>query len=187
MGKGDLSAARDNFLKVLDIVPDNAPTMINLGLVEYRSRNFEEAAKRLQAAVRLAPEASLGWLILGVVQYEQGKYDAALAALAEAIVLDPNNAIAHHYLGVTIGQKGWHSGAEAEMRKAIELDPDYAEAHFNLAVFYLERNPPAVELARRHYQKGAGTRVAARSGCGTQPRAPEGGTKPRHRPCAPRA
>ena len=29
----------------------------------------------------------------------------------------------------------------------------YAEAHFNLAVFYLQRTPPAVELARRHYQQ----------------------------------
>ena len=39
------------------------------------------------------------------------------------------------------------------MRKAIELQPNYTEAHFNLAVFYLQRTPPAVELARRHYQK----------------------------------
>jgi Flp pilus assembly protein TadD len=39
------------------------------------------------------------------------------------------------------------------MRRAIELDPEYAEAHFNLAVFCLQRQPPAVELARRHYQK----------------------------------
>jgi Tfp pilus assembly protein PilF len=59
----------------------------------------------------------------------------------------------HQYLGVTIGQKGWYSGAEDEMRKAIEIDPSYAEAHFNLAVFYLQRNPPAIELARRHYER----------------------------------
>jgi len=43
--------------------------------------------------------------------------------------------------------------AQEAARKAIELEPDYAEAHYNLAVFYLERNPPAVELARRHYYK----------------------------------
>jgi Flp pilus assembly protein TadD len=88
-----------------------------------------------------------------VVQFEQGKLDAALASLAMATYLEPKDARAHHYLGVVVGSKGWYSAAEDEMRKAIEIEPKYAEAHYNLAVFYLERKPPAVELARRHYQK----------------------------------
>lgn len=153
MGKGDHAAARKDFLKVLELVPDNAPTMINLGLLEYREKNFREAERRLLSAVRIAPESGLGWLIMGIVQYDQGKYDHALASLAQAAVLEPKNATVHHYFGVTLGQKGWYSGAEDEMRKALEIDPSYAEAHFNLAVFYLQRNPPAVELARRHYQR----------------------------------
>ena len=33
------------------------------------------------------------------------------------------------------------------------MDSNYAEAHFNLALMYLERKPPATELARRHYAK----------------------------------
>lgn len=153
MAKGDLAAAKKDFLRVLAMVPDNIPTLINIGLVEYRQKNLPEAEKRLQSVVRLAPESGLGWLALGVVQYDQEKYDRALASLAQAAVLEPKNAAVHHYLGVTIGQKGWYSGAEEEMRKALEIDPDYAEAHFNLAVFYLQRSPPAIELARRHYQR----------------------------------
>ena len=153
MNHGDLEGARANFLKVLEQVPDNVPTMVNLGLVEYRQKNYAEAETRLRIAVRLAPDSGLGWLILGVGQYDAGKYDHALASLAQAAVLEPKNAMVHHYFGVTLGQKGWYSGAEEEMRKALELDPGYAEAHFNLAVFYLQRNPPAVELARRHYQR----------------------------------
>ncbi|MDR3403881.1 MAG: tetratricopeptide repeat protein [Chthoniobacter sp.] len=153
MAKGDLDSARRDFLKVLEAAPDNVPTIINLGLVEYRSKHLEEAEKRLQGAVRLAPDGSLAWLILGIVQYDRSRYDNALASLAQAAVLEPKNAMVHHYLGVTIGQKGWYSGAEDEMRKAIQIDPSYAEAHFNLAVFYLQRNPPAVELARRHYER----------------------------------
>jgi len=153
MTKGDLEKAKKDFLKVLEQVPDNVPTMINLGLLEYRKKNFGEAERRLESAVRLAPDSGLGWLIMGVVQYDQNKFDHALASLAQAAVLEPKNATVHHYFGVTLGQKGWYSGAEDEMRKALELDPNYAEAHFNLSVFYLQRNPPAVELARRHYQR----------------------------------
>jgi hypothetical protein len=33
------------------------------------------------------------------------------------------------------------------------LDETYGEAHYNLAVLYLERQPPAIELARRHYYR----------------------------------
>ncbi len=151
--KGDLPAAKKDFEKVLQLAPGNAPTMINLGLIEYRQKHYAEAQTLLTKTVRIAPEAGLAWLILGAIEYDQDKLDAALAALAQAVLLEPKDARTHHYLGVTIGKKGWYSGAEDEMRKAIELAPDYAEAHFNLAVFYLQRVPPAVELARRHYQK----------------------------------
>jgi Flp pilus assembly protein TadD len=153
MARGKLDDAREDFLKVLGTVPDSVPTMINLGLVEYRSKNLESAERILQNAMHLSPESRLGWLILGIVQYDRSRFDNALASLAQAAVLDPKNPIVHQYLGVTIGQKGWYEGAEDELRKAVSLDPSYAEAHFNLAVFYLQRNPPAVELARRHYER----------------------------------
>ncbi len=151
--RGELTAARRDFEEVLKVAPDNAPTLINLGLVAYRQRKNDEAIDILTRVVRARPEAGAAWLILGMVYYDQNKLDHALAALAQAVVLEPRDARAHQFLGVTIGKKGWYLGAEDEMRKAIELRPDYAEAHFNLAVFYLQRNPPAVELARRHYQK----------------------------------
>jgi Flp pilus assembly protein TadD len=151
--KGDAAAAKKLFDKVLTLAPGNVPTLINLGLIEYRQKNFSGAETLLRSAVRGAPESGLAWLVLGVVQYEQSKLDAALASLAMAAYLEPKDARVHQYLGVVVGSKGWYSAAEDEMRKALELEPDYAEAHYNLAVFYLERNPPAIELARRHYHK----------------------------------
>lgn len=149
----DTAAARRLFNQALAFAPGNAPILINLGLLEYREKKFADAETLLKSAVKNAPESGLPWLVLGVVQYEQDKLDAALASLAMSAYLDPKDARTHHYLGIVIGSKGWYSGAEEEMRKAIELEPGYAEAHYNLAVFYLERKPPALELARRHYFK----------------------------------
>lgn len=153
LAKGDLAAAQRDFEKVLTLAPNNVATTMNLGLVAYRQKRYAAAEKYLKTAVRAQPEAGLGWLILGVVHYDQEKLDAALAAFAQAALLEPKNATVHQYLGVTVGKKGWLSGAEDELRKALEIDPNYAEAHFNLAVFYLQRSPPSVELARRHYQQ----------------------------------
>jgi Flp pilus assembly protein TadD len=151
--KGELPAAKHDFEQVLILAPGNAAASINLGLIAYRQKRFDDAETLLRNVVRANPDAGLAWLILGIIYYEQTKEDAALAALAQAVYLEPKDARAHHYLGVSIGRRGWYSGAEDEMRKAIELQPDYSEAHYNLAVFYLQRSPPALELARRHYQK----------------------------------
>ena len=69
------------------------------------------------------------------------------------MVYDSTEPRAHNYLGVVLGRKGWLDGAEAELRRAVEINPGYRDAHYNLAVIYLQRKPPAIELARRHYFK----------------------------------
>ncbi len=151
--RGDLEHARTAFVKFLALVPDNPTGLVNLGVVEYRLKHLEEAERLLKRAVRVEPAAATAWLALGVIYYEEDNLDGALAELSQAVLLEPKNAQAHNYLGVTVGRKGWTSGAEQELETAIEIDPNYADAHFNLALFSLQRSPPAVELARRHYQQ----------------------------------
>ena len=151
--KNDLETAKKEFRRVLELEPDNLTGLVNLGTVEYRSQDMGEAERFLKKAVRIQPEAALAWWTLGVVYCQQEKLDAALAALSQAVYLDPKNASAHNYLAVVIGKKGWSDGAEQEFQRAIELSPDLADAHFNLALLYVQRTPPALELARRHYQK----------------------------------
>jgi len=139
--------------RILAAEPENAIALIDLGTLEYRAKHPDEAEKLMTKATRLKPEAAAAWLTLGVVACESGKLDLALAALSQAVLLEPRNAKAHSFLGVTVGRKGWLDGAEAELQKALELDETFADAHFNLAVVYLQGNPPMIELARRHYQR----------------------------------
>jgi len=145
--------ARARLEKALKAEPDNVSALVELGYLEFQAKHFDEAEKLLTRATRLKPESATAWLALGVATCEAGKLDAALAALSQAVLLEPRNAKAHSYLGVTVGRKGWMDGAEAELQRALELDENLAEAHFNLAVVYLQQNPPLLELARRHYQR----------------------------------
>ncbi len=151
--KGDMEGSRKKFEKLLALQPDNFFGLVNIAEVESRLKMFDDAEKHLKHAVRVQPEAARAWLTLGALYCDRDKLDEALAALSEAVLLDPKNPKAHNYLGVTIGKKGWYSGADSELQRALELDPNYAEADFNLAVFYLQRSPPALELARRHYNR----------------------------------
>jgi Flp pilus assembly protein TadD len=150
---GNLASAKLSFQKVLALSPGNPPALINLALIAHRERRYEEAESSLRRVLRDDPKNATAWLLLGIGAYEQEQLDAALAHFAEAVLYAPKDARAHQYLGVTFSRRGWYAAGEEELRRAIDLDPKSADAHYNLASLYLERVPPAVELARRHYQK----------------------------------
>ena len=150
---GRYDDAKAAYQKVLELAPGNLLGLINLGSVYYRLGETGNAEKVLLQAVRARLETAPAWMTLGLVYLDADKLDEALAAFSQAAIYDSRNPRIHNYLGVTIGRKGWRDGAEAELRRALEIDPGYGEAHFNLSVFYLERKPPAVELARRHYKR----------------------------------
>jgi tetratricopeptide (TPR) repeat protein len=151
--KGDYKAAKAAYERVLDLAPDNLVALVNLGLIEFRTGDAGKAEKILKQALARRLETGPAWLTLGMLYFQQGKIEPAFAALSQAVLHDPANARAHNHLGVVLGRKGWLDGAEAELRRAVEIDPAYRDAHYNLAVVYLQRRPPAMELARRHYYK----------------------------------
>ncbi len=153
LGKNKFGDAETAFLKLLKLSPDSPSALVNLGLVEFRLGRAEEAERYLERAIRVKPDAALAWMTLGVIHTNAGEIEAATADLAQAVYLNPKSPQAHNYFAVAMAKRGWYDAAEDELRKVIELAPNFAEAHFNLAMVCFRENPPAVELARRHYQK----------------------------------
>lgn len=149
----DYEQAKTSYELVLKVKPDNVLALVNLGLTEFHLKNFDRAEELLFKALKQDIKTSAAWLVLGMIYLDQAKLSEALAALSNAVLYEPTNARAHNFLGVTIGELGWYEGAESEFRKAIKIDEDYVDAHFNLAYFCMQRRTPAIELARRHYQK----------------------------------
>jgi len=153
LGKNQFDAAETAFLKLLKLSPENPNALVNLGLVEFRLGRAEKAQDYLKRAIRVQPDAALAWMMLGVIAMNQDEPVEATAELAQAVYLNPKSPQAHNYYAVILAKRGWYDAAEDELRTVITLAPDFAEAQFNLALIYFERNPPAIELARRHYQK----------------------------------
>jgi tetratricopeptide (TPR) repeat protein len=152
-GQGNWAEAKKAYLEMLQEEPNNALTLANLGTVEQQSGNLKQAQSYMLKAVAINPALQQTWLALGMLSYEKGDSYLALSALSRATHEDPADAKAHNYLAVVVKKLGWLDAAEAELQRALELNPDYTNAHFNLALMYLERKPPAIELAKRHYDK----------------------------------
>ena len=153
ISKQDWPGARAAYEEMLEAEPDNALAMANLGIVEFQTDNTKRARELLEKAVTIKPRLAACWTTLGLLYYGDEQLDLAVSALTRALSIDPRNAQAHNYLAVVAKARGWTNAAEMQLQKAIDVAPGYAEAHFNLALMYLERQPPARELARRHYKK----------------------------------
>ncbi|MGK0188966.1 MAG: Flp pilus assembly protein TadD [Verrucomicrobiales bacterium] len=153
ISKRDWGTAKAAYEEMLESAPDNALTLSNLGAVEFQIGDTANARTHLERAVQQQPRLAATWTTLALIYYQEKDLHLALSAISRAVHERPNNARARNYLGVIIKSLGWSNGAEAELQRAIKIDPNYAEAHFNLALMFLERKPPAIELASRHYAK----------------------------------
>ena len=151
--KGDWLAARKDYLEILKADPTNPLTLANLGTTELQLGNLEKARDYLEKALAGRPNLHRARVTLGLVYHESGLSYLALATLAKAVADKPKDARAHNYLAIVARGRGWFDAAERELQEAVAADPGFGEAHYNLALVYMEKRPPSVELARRHYYR----------------------------------
>ena len=151
--KHDWDAARVAYREMIGTEPENPLAWANLGAVEQQAGKAAAAAECFEKSVMYNPELVQSWLALGLIYSKRGDKYRAMSAFSRAIHEDPLNAQGHNYLAIVAKDLGWTDAAEGELQRAIELNPGYGNAHFNLALMYLERKPPALELAKRHYAR----------------------------------
>jgi len=159
-GKQDWPAARKAYLEMLELDDGNALIWANLGAVEQQAGDTKQAIECFEKSVQINPQLAQTWTALGLLLQKQGDTYRAISCFTRAIHEEPEDARAHNYLAIAAKGLGWTDAAEAELQRAIELKPDYGIAHFNMALMLLERRPPAIELARRHYEKSLALGVA---------------------------
>ena len=106
--------ARQEFLKELEIDPQNGTAEYILGELARREQNPDEAVTRFSAAAKLNPnfaEAYLGW---GASLIDQKKYPEAISPLRTAERLMPGNPDIHHALATALVRSGHKEEAEKE-------------------------------------------------------------------------
>lgn len=145
--------AEEKYQALLRFDENNIFTLGNLAMTRLEQGRLDEAEATLQKALSLAPANARLLALLGYLRFRQQRFDEALDALSRSAALDPDNAEVQNHLGVVLNHKGLRGPAETALRRAIQLDPKFGAAHNNLAVIYATQQPPALELARWHYQR----------------------------------
>jgi len=79
-----LDVATQEFREILRIDPHNAEATASLGAIAFNARNYPEAAKEFQAALKLKPDLLNAQAFLGMSEMRIGKLDEAKALLEKS-------------------------------------------------------------------------------------------------------
>lgn len=141
------------YARLVEGAPDNHFVLSNLAVTQIQSGKLAAAQVALEKALRAKPGDVFASVNLANIFCRQGRFDEAMELLKEVIKTDPQNAVAHNYMAIALGRRGNTAEAEEFFQRSILLDSRYHNAHFNLAVMYAASVPPALELAKKHYER----------------------------------
>lgn len=120
-------SAAEAFQKALEADDNLVEAHVYLGALAVRKKQWPDAAKHLDAALRLDPvHFPDAWFNDAVAGYNLKNYAAAEKSVREALKLDPQhkNPQADYLLGLILAGKKDYSGAAEQLRAYLRLAPD---------------------------------------------------------------
>lgn len=133
----DLARARSFYLDALRIKRSDAILYNKLGIIELQLKEFGQAQKHLQQAMKYDPQNIVILNNNGVVLCLKKHYAEALVPLKQALALEESYASAHLNLAEAWSGLGYMDRAMTEYSRALELDPDILNSANNGTVLNL--------------------------------------------------
>jgi len=123
--------------KALELDSTLAEAHVPLGYSQLvYERNFPEARKEFETALRLRPGYATAHQFYGYYLTAMGKSDQAIAEREKAVELDPISPLLHSALGEAYYHARRFDVTIDQNKKALELDPHYAIALVNIGRGY---------------------------------------------------
>jgi Tfp pilus assembly protein PilF len=145
--------ALKEFLKAVEIAPDNPEYQVALARAYLLKKAHEESERHYLKAIRLNPEQPDYYNDLGALYLEMGRWNDAIINFRKAAnnLLFANPALALTGIGYAHHQKGEYLDAVAAYRRALEQDRNFVQAHVHLGKAYDALGKP--EFAIREYRE----------------------------------
>lgn len=156
------------YIEALNLKPDDAPTLYNIGQMHMYLGNSKLAERAFKQTLRLAPDHIGALAQLGIWQLKERNSAEAESTLTRAVVLDQQRlhqsepdtwvtldaqspVMAYNALAVLYDVRGQHQQARDLLQLALAQTPDSALLLSNLGYsFYLDGNFPQ---ASQYYQQ----------------------------------
>jgi tetratricopeptide (TPR) repeat protein len=130
--EGNWRAAGLDFLKAVQLKPENPESHNNLGLYYSMLEDLPDAIREYRTAVNIKDDSAMRTNLANAYEHSK-QYDPAIENYRHAIALNESNASAHCNLGYGLMQQGRIDEAIPEFMRTIELDPRMPQGPTNLA------------------------------------------------------
>lgn len=134
VNRGNLyGKAIKQYLKAVEILPDNTEALYNLGVCYYSIGDRENALKTYEQTLKISPEYSNASNNAGVIYFERRDYDNARKYFEQSVKYDINNADALGNLGAINHNIGNMKEAVEYYRRSLAINPGNQNVQANLA------------------------------------------------------
>lgn len=129
----DLPAAKQAFLRTLELAPTAFAAWESLGRVQMKLNQPLKAEQSFRKSIKLQPANPTAYAAQGELWRKMGNLQASAKSLQTALEYDPNSATIHNQMGATYELSGAMAEAIPYYRQALALAPNFYDARYNLA------------------------------------------------------
>lgn len=138
--RGNLTEAKENFIKALKINPNYSYTLNNLGSIYDLEGDYKKAFELYSRAQKANPKYAPIHSNIGNLYLKLSDFNNAVTYLEKAVALDKNLETARYNLGLVYLNLNDNKKAVDQFKYALKLIPVNPDAYNNLGVSYLNLN-----------------------------------------------
>src|ERR1039457_2249889 len=142
--QGDLATAIARYEEILRIAPRLGPAYNNLGALYFRQREYQKAARILEAGLKISPAMPSASALLGISLFEMGEYGKARPRLEAALRANATDSNAEMYLVHDLTKLGDYGAAETHLRQLAGREPKNQEVWYLLARIHMKLSEQAL-------------------------------------------
>src|SRR5580658_4715988 len=142
--QGDIGAAIAKYEEILWIAPRLSAAYNNLGALYFRQRDFQKAAKILEAGLKLNPAMPSASALLGISLFEVGEYEQSRTRLEAALRANASDNNAELYLVHDLTKLGQLEVAETHLQQLVTRQPKNQELWYLLAKLHMQLSEQAL-------------------------------------------
>jgi len=125
---GELSAAEAAYRQILEVDPDYAPALHQLGIVAIQQNQLARAVELISRAILADKSQAVFYVNFGEAQRRLGNYDKAIVANQQALELEPRAPGPLTNLGLLYQEQGNFTGAAEYFRRVVAIAPSDGRA-----------------------------------------------------------